>query len=211
VKLTFLVPCGAEAAAVRSVQEHGRIIPVPAGAASAADLPAFDADERVVVLGLCGALRARTVGDVVIYRDVATSADTFAPDAALTDALAAALPNAQRVRACSADHVVTRRAERAAYAGRYDADVVDMEGAVLAPELARRNVRYAMVRVVSDDARRDLPALDGAIRPDGGLDVVRLAAAFVRDPHGAWLFARDAQRALRVLAACARELTSRPD
>jgi nucleoside phosphorylase len=210
VKLTFIVPRGAEAAAVRCAQGQARVILVAAGAASAAALPAFDGDERVVVLGLCGALRGLTVGDVVIYREVASSAAALAPDAALADALAAALPSAHRVRACSADHVVTRRAERAAYAGRYDADVVDMEAAVLAPVLAKRGVRYAMVRVVSDDAGRDLPALDGAIRPDGGLDFMRLTAAFVRDPRGAWHFARDARRALRVLTETARALTS-PD
>jgi hypothetical protein len=210
VKLTFVVPRGAEAAAVRRVPGQVRVISVPAGAASAAALPAFDGDERVVVLGLCGALRGLTVGDVVIYREIATSAAALAPDAALADALGAALPRAHRVRGCSADHVVTRRAERAAYAGRYNADVVDMEGTALAHALAKRGVRYAMVRVVSDDAGRDLPALDGAIRPDGGLDLVRLAVAFVRDPRGAWRFARDARRALGILTETARELTS-PD
>jgi hypothetical protein len=48
------------------------------------------------------------------------------------------------------------------------------------------------------------------MRPGGGLDLVRLAAAFVRDPRGAWRFARDARRALGVLTETAHALTS-PD
>ena len=185
-----------------------RTVTVPAGAAAATTLPAFIPDAPVIVLGLCGALRERAVGDVVIYREVAGAAGTVLPDPALADALAAALPHAHAVRACGADHVVTRRAERALYAGRYDADVVDMECAALAAAFAKQLLRFAMVRVVSDDAHRDLPALDGVIRADGRLDAGRLMTAFARDPGGAFAFVRDARRALDILGRTAGELTS---
>ncbi len=104
------------------------------------------------------------------------------------------------------DHVVTTRAERRTLAERYDADVVDMEGAHLAAALAAQGVRFAMVRVVSDDASRDLPALQGAIRADGRVDGARIALAFARSPWGAFRFARDVRTALARLTAVARAL-----
>lgn len=211
MNLVFVVPRGAEAAAVVRAQQRVRTVTVGAGAAATTTLPAFVPDEQVIVLGLCGALRERTVGDVVLYREVAGASATVLPDPRLADALAAALPHAHAVRACGADHVVTRRAEREQYADRFAADVVDMECAGLAEVLAKQHVRFAMVRVVSDDARRDLPALDGVIRADGRLDTVRLLTAFVRDPRSAFAFARDAQRALGILGRTARELTSLSD
>jgi len=208
MNLSFVVPRGAEANAVRRAAPGARVVATAAGAAAAANLPAFAPGDAVVVLGLCGALRARTVGDVVIYREIAGDAGALPLEAAFTETLAAALPRAHTVRACTADHVITRRAERETAAGRYDADVVDMEGAALAAALGRHNVRFGMVRVVSDDARRDLPALDRVIRPDGGLDALRLAAAFLRDPRGAAAFVADARRALRTLGEIAVALTA---
>jgi nucleoside phosphorylase len=211
MKLVFVVPRGAEAATVMRAQQRVRTVTVPAGASAATALPAFAPEVQVIVLGLCGALRERTVGDVVIYREVAGTDATIRPDAVLADALAAALPEAHAVRACEADHVVTRRAERVRYADRFAADVVDMECAALAAALAKQQLQFAMVRVVSDDARRDLPALDGVIRADGKLDAVRLLTAFARDPRNAFAFARDARRALAILGSTARELTSLSD
>jgi nucleoside phosphorylase len=207
MNLTFVVPQGAEANAVRRAVPHARIVATAAGAAAAAALPPFPADAGVVVLGLCGALRSRTVGDVIVYREIAAGTGTVPLEHTFADALAAALPHAYGARGCSADHVITRRAEREAYAARYDADVVDMEGAALAAALGERGVRFGMVRVVSDDARCDLPAMENVIRPDGRLDVARLAAAFARDPRGAFAFARDARRALHTLGTVARTLT----
>jgi len=208
VNLIFVVPRGAEANAIRRAAPHARIVATAAGTNAAAALPAIAPGDAVVVLGLCGALRARTVGDVVVYRAIAGDAGTVELEPAFADALAAALPQAYAARACTADRVLTRRADREAYAAQYDADVVDMEGAPLAAALTERGVRFGMVRVVSDDARRDLPALERVIRPDGRLDVGWLVTAFARDPRGAFAFARDARRALRRLGSAARALTA---
>jgi hypothetical protein len=196
--VTILVPRGAESAAVRRARPDARVIEVAAAARSATGLSAFDAGETVVVLGLCGALRGASVGDVVVYRCVVGDAGSFAPDSGLRDALASSLA-ADVVDACTTDHVVTTRAERSALASRYDADVVDMEGAHLAAEFVARAVRFAMVRIVSDDASRDLPALERAIRNDGSIDALRIAGAFVRSPRASFAFVRNVQHALRRL------------
>jgi len=111
MNLTFVVPQGAEANAVRRAVPHARIVATAAGAAAAAALPRFR-DAGVVVLGLCGALRSRTVGDVIVYREIAAGTGTVPLEHTFADALAAALPHAYGARGCSADHVITRRAER---------------------------------------------------------------------------------------------------
>ncbi|MEO7039417.1 MAG: hypothetical protein ABI186_05230 [Candidatus Elarobacter sp.] len=210
---TILVPRGAEAAAVRrALDRRGdgattRLLALPAGRVAAASLP-DQIDEPILVMGLCGALRGRSVGDVVVYRRVAAEGRQVKLDLGLAAALAAALPAAHLVDACSTDRVVTTVRERAALAARYDADVVDMEGMHLAVALAAKHRRFAMVRVVSDDATRDLPALEHAIGAGGRLDVARTALAFVRRPRAAAAFVRGARAALAALSETARVIAS---
>ncbi len=206
--VTFVVPRGAEAAAVRAANTNANIVAIRAGARAADELPAFARDDVVIVLGLCGALRVRRAGDVVVYRELADDAASAALDAPLVDAVQRALPEAHTVRACTADHVITRAPERAEFSARYDADIVDMESAALTAALRARGVRFAFVRVVSDDATRDLPALDGVIDGNGNLHAGRIALAFLRDPRGAIAFIGDARRALRELTRIARALSS---
>lgn len=206
--LVLAVPRGAEAAAVRRGNAGARIVELPAGKVAADALPGFGRDDTVIVLGLCGALRRWTVGDVVVYGTVTDDAVTCTPDAALAATIARALGGAPVVRACTTERVVTTVRERRVLAERYDAEVVDMEGARVAGTLAARGVRFAMVRVVSDDASRDLPAIDAAIRDDGSLDAARIAVAFARRPRAAYAFIRDVRRALATLATATRALTS---
>jgi hypothetical protein len=208
VSVVFVVPRGAEAAAVRRGSAAAPIVEIRAGAAAARKLPPFDRGAVAIVLGLCGALRDRRAGEVVVYRELAGSAARMSLDEPLVDAALAALPAAFAVRGCTSDHVVTRAAERARIAARFAADVVDMESDALAAAFSAQQVRFAIVRVVSDDATRDLPALEHAIGPDGTLRPLRIAAAFLRDPRGAAAFARDAGRALRTLTVVATALSS---
>ena len=110
------MPRGAEARAVRRGARSARVFEVSAGAAAASALPDFGADETVVVLGLCGALRRLRAGDVAVYARVAGDVGAFALDAALVEALVAALPGAAAVSACTTDRVVTTAGARAASA-----------------------------------------------------------------------------------------------
>ena len=206
--MTILVPRGAEAAAVRRAQPAARIVELAAGSAAAGALPDSFAGDAIV-LGLCGALRDLRAGDVAVYQSVGDGTQRVGLDAVLAAALTAHVPGAVLSDAYTADHVVTSVHERGELARRYAAGVVDMEGTALAAALASRGVRFAMIRVVSDDASRDLPALGAAIRPDGTLDAVRVALAFVRRPRAALAFVRDVQRALRSLTAVARSVPER--
>jgi hypothetical protein len=206
--VTILVPRGAEAAAVRRGRTGARVVELPAGRAAGDALPAIPPGETCIVLGLCGALRGLGVGDVVVYRSVADAVHRTTLDPDLAAALAAHSPGSSVVDACTTDHVVTSSRERADLATRFGADVVDMEGSALAAALAARRIGFAMVRVVSDDAARDLPALDGAIRADGRLDVARVASAFVLRPRAALAFVRDVRHALHTLTEVARTLAT---
>ena len=205
-RVTFLVPRGSEAAAVRRAAPSARVVALPAGAAAAAALPPFEDRETVVVLGLCGALRRLETGDVAIYARLADDARSHELDRSLVDALSAALPGALVVNACTAERVVTTVAERTAIARRFNADVVDMEGTHLAAALGARGVRFAMMRVVSDDASRDLPPIGGAIDAQGRVRPPAIALAFARAPRAALAFVRDVRRALAALTDTTRAL-----
>jgi nucleoside phosphorylase len=199
------VPQGAEARAVlRTVPSA---IVLPPGAAAASALPELRGGETVVVVGLCGALWRAAAGDVVIYGRVADAAHAFAFEPELVDALARALPGAHVVNACTTRRVVTTVAARHVLAQRFNADVVDMEGTHLAAAFRARGVRAAMVRVVSDDASRDLPPIEDAIDAEGRLRPLRIASAFVRSPRAALAFVRDVRGALAKLAETAGAIT----
>jgi Phosphorylase superfamily len=204
--LTLVVPRGAEGAAVRRARPSGRVVELPAGTAAVAALPEFAKDETVIVLGLCGALWRLKAGDVAIYGRIADAAHAFVPDLPLIDTLKAALPGATVVNACTSKRVVTTIAARSDLAERFNAAVVDMEGTHLAAALAVRGVRFAMVRVVSDDASRDLPPIADAIDEQGRVRALRLTVAFARAPLGAFVFARDVMSALNVLTRVTRAI-----
>jgi hypothetical protein len=200
---TILVPRGAEAAAVRRAGTSARVVELPAGAAAASLLPAFEVGETVIVLGLCGALRRLNIADIVIYRRVADDAHAVALDPELVDTLNGAL-RASVVDACTVARVATTVSERTALAERFGAEAVDMEGTHLAAALGARGVRFAMVRVVSDDASRDLPPIGDAIDAAGRIRPLRIALAFARAPRAAFAFVRDVRRALATLTTVAR-------
>ena len=207
-RTTILVPRGPEAAAVRRAGISARIVELPAGAAAARALPAFAEDETVIAVGLCGALGRLKAGDVAIYRRVADTTHAMEIDPHLVDALAAALPNARVVTACTTNRVLTTVEARTVLARRFEADVVDMESTHLAAALAAGRARFAMVRVVSDDASRDLPRIGDAIDAEGRIRPMRIAFAFARAPGAAFRFVRDVRHALAELTATVRSLTN---
>ena len=150
----------------------------------------------MIVVGLCGALWRCAAGDVVIYGRVTDAANAYAFEPELVDALARALPRAQVVNACTTRRVVTTVAARHTLAQRFNADVVDMEGTHLAAAFRARGVRGAMVRVVSDDASRDLPAIEDAIDAEGRLRPLQIARRVrARTARRADVRARRARRA----------------
>jgi len=208
VPVTILVPRGAEEAAVRR-QARGAIVHAIAAGAASGTLPAgIDGAELVVVTGLCGSLTAARVGDVVVYTRVVGADGVEELDSAGVVRLLGAIAPARPVVAGMADRVVTTATERRAFAARTGADVVDMEGLVLARALRERGLPFAMVRVVSDDPSADLPPIEHALDASGAIRPLELARAFARKPFAAARFVRDVQASLRVLGSTAAVLAA---
>jgi len=205
---TILVPQGAEAEAVRRARPAARVVALPPGPAAAGALPDFEDGETAVVLGLCGGLWRMRAGEVAIYARVVDASLALELDPDLVDELSAALPNAVVANACTTKRVITTVETRTVLAQRFNADVVDMEGTPLAKALSARGVRFAMVRVVSDDASRDLPPIEDAIDAEGRLHAMPVALAFARKPLAAVAFVRNARGALDTLTNVARALDS---
>jgi len=200
----FLVPRGAEANALK--RAGARIVEIPAGAHAPDELPDLLAADRIIVTGLCGALQAIPTQRVVVYEAAKDDDRWFSCDAGLADVL----PGTQRVVGYTAPAVVTSAREKRELGVRTGSHVVDMEGTPLAAALAARGVRFAMIRVVSDDAIHDLPPIDSAIDANGTLRPERLALAFARAPVAAARFIRESLRALRTLERTAREIIALP-
>ena len=205
-RTTILVPQGAEAEAVRRARPAARVVALLPGAAAAGALPDFEDGETAVVLGLCGGLWRMRAGEVAIYARVVDASQAFELDPDMVDELSAALPNAVVVNACTTKRVITTVENRTVLAQRFNADVVDMEGTPLAKALSARGVRFAMVRVVSDDASRDLPPVGDAIGPNGRVQPLKIAVGFARAPRAAVAFVRDVRRALTTLTGTAHAL-----
>jgi Phosphorylase superfamily len=205
-RTTILVPQGAEAEAVRRARPAARVVAVLPGTATAGSLPDFEPGETAVVLGLCGGLWRMHAGEAAIYARVVDAAHAFELDPDLVDELSGALPQAMVVNACTTKRVITTVETRTVLAQRFNADVVDMEGTPLTEALTARGVRFGMVRVVSDDASRDLPPIEDAIDAEGRLQPMPVALAFARKPLAAVAFVRNARGALDTLTSVARAL-----
>ncbi|HWF78529.1 MAG TPA: hypothetical protein VN694_15295 [Caulobacteraceae bacterium] len=112
----------------------------------------------VVSFGLCGALDSSLkVGDLVIGEVVLDGIDRLPTDPAWTERLAAALPGARRGGFASSGRPVASVADKAALLAATGALAVDMESHLVARLARAHRAPFAVVRGVSDGARRALP------------------------------------------------------
>jgi hopanoid-associated phosphorylase len=139
----------------------------------------------VVSFGIAGGLDPALKPGTVIVADRIVAADRdFRCDAALADAIAAALPAAPRTGALAAvEAPLLRPADKEALHARTGALAADMESHIAAAYAAERGVPFAAVRVVCDPAGRALPALAAtALKPDGTSDLAAVLRGLARDP-----------------------------
>ena len=119
---------------------------------------------------------------------IADQRDRRARDLALFDdiwrvALAAKLPGAHRARSPPATRSWKMPRAKAALYESTGALAVDMESAVAARFAAARNLPFAVLRVISDDAGHVLPpAALVAMKPDGGIALGRVLGSLLRHP-----------------------------
>ncbi|MGG6241229.1 hypothetical protein ACQ4N7_21610 [Nodosilinea sp. AN01ver1] len=205
----ILVPAGAEYQAVmrgiNAVPKPPLAIPIPAGpAAFRAFLESWAersrvADQEILLMGLGGSLSPQhQIGDAILLESVwdVAGENRFRCDRALTDSLAQRLklPMGTGVMC---DRVITTVAEKRRLGDRYQADVVDMESAVLLEAMPQAKV--AILRVISDDCSRDLPDISRAIGSDGSLRANILARSFLKRPIAALNFISGSLQGLKTL------------
>lgn len=217
---TIVVPQGAEYQAVcrglaKANIDHIKVIAIPIGVKHITQVLANYAQEinssaKVLILGLCGSLAdTHAVGDLVLVRSCEDlSHNLIDLDAELTAAIQQQLTIDQShlVAALTSDRIITQADAKGILAQQYSATIVEMEGYGYVKELQRQGVAVAMMRVVSDDLRGDLPDLNQAIDSQGNLQTLPLAIALIKQPIAAIRLIRGSLTGLRALEAITAKL-----
>jgi hypothetical protein len=140
----------------------------------AEQLPGCD---LVISAGACGALAPQlTVGDLVVPETVIDAAGGRWPTAALRPVAAAGT-------LLTVGDVIETAAQKSRLWLETGARAVDMESAPILAWAAERRLPGAVVRAVSDDARRGVPAaLAASVRDDGRLRPLRAVTAVLTRP-----------------------------
>lgn len=169
---------------------------------------------RVVLLGLCGALQPQyRVGDIMLCESCLYVSEEGKvlqhdlQDVAFIKTLVSHWgKRVHRVNCITRDRVVCSAAVKRRLGEQYRADVVDMEGYGILEILNQHNIEVALLRVVSDDAHRDIPDLNAAIGSDGTLRSRSLLLSFLQNPLAAAQFIRGSLSGLKALQEVTREL-----
>ncbi|MEY2857628.1 MAG: hypothetical protein RLZZ74_1940 [Cyanobacteriota bacterium] len=214
------MPQGAEYQAVcrglaKANIDHIKVIAIPIGVKHITQVLANYAQEinssaKVLILGLCGSLAdTHAVGDLVLVRSCEDlSHNLIDLDAELTAAIQKQLTIDQShlVAALTSDRMINQAREKLILAQQYSATIVEMEGYGYVKELQRQGLAVAMMRVVSDDLRGDLPDLNQSIDSQGNLQTLPLAIALIKQPIAAIRLIRGSLTGLTALEAITAKL-----
>jgi hopanoid-associated phosphorylase len=162
----------------------------------------------VISVGLAGALSPLLkVGEVVIADRVIQGRETWRCSDIWRVALAAKLAGAHQGTIAASDTILENAQAKAALYDDTGALAVDMESAIAGRFAAARNLPFAVLRVISDDARHVLPpAALVAMKPDGGIAFARVLGSLLRHPlqvGGLIRTARTSNKAFKQLLRCA--------
>ena len=163
---------------------------------------------QVLLMGLCGSLSPRyQVGDIILYQScVQEKSDAlYLCDEQLTHRLEQILKISQ-VKALTTDRVICTAAEKHSLRQKFNADVVDMEGAIVLESLGQAGISVAILRVVSDSYHHNIPNLNSAFRADGSLNSWALTTQFLKEPIAATRLIQGAMRGLSVLQSVTKTL-----
>jgi hopanoid-associated phosphorylase len=138
----------------------------------------------VMSIGLGGGLSPLLkVGEVVIGDRVIASDQEWACDEHWRVSLAARLGDAHQGPVASSNAILADVDDKAALFARTGALAVDMESEAAARFAEARKLPFAVLRVISDDARHVLPqAALVAMKPDGGIALGRVLGSLLRHP-----------------------------
>lgn len=214
---TILVPQGVEYNAVRKALNRITAL-TPAVVSIPVGIPAFtkflqqwegiaelqkQSQPKVLIMGLCGSLTlSHQIGDTVLYQDCIYQRgdDIYSRkcDPDLTNQLKLHFSNSVKVKGLTCSSIISSACEKR-HLSQFGADVVDMEGIAALDFFNSINVGVAMLRVVSDDCKHDLPNLNSALSPEGSLQMLPLALGMLRQPIAAYRLINGSLRAIKVL------------
>jgi nucleoside phosphorylase len=167
---------------------------------------------NVLIMGLCGSLsEAYAVGDSVVVKScVDLDHHLIDLDVELTAAIQRKLSKSSievdLVAALTSDRIITQAETKGILAQEYGASIVEMEGSNYVRALTNQGKSIAMVRVVSDDLRGDLPDLNQAIDSQGNLQTLPLAIALIKQPLAAIRLIRGSLTGLKALEEITAQL-----
>jgi hypothetical protein len=162
---------------------------------------------KVLLMGLCGSLSPKYgVGEAVLYRSCVSpvaeenkKATELFCNPELTEILQKKLQD--RVFTgigLTSDRLIYSASEKLQLGQAYNTDVVDMEGFAALEVLSQLGIAVAMLRVISDDVRHNIPNLTNAFH-DGSLQAFPLAMGLLRQPIAATRLVSGSLKGLRVL------------
>jgi nucleoside phosphorylase len=170
------------------------------------DFSAFPS--KVLIMGLCGSLSPKyKVGDVVLYESCVYGGEVLECDRPFTTQLYHHLKTkVTLVKSLTSDSVVYSTSEKRQLAENFPVEVVDMEGFAALKILSQRGIPVAMLRVVSDDAKHNIPNLNSAIDKEGILQPLPLAWEMITQPISAFNLIKGSLQGLKLLQQVASEL-----
>lgn len=220
-------PQGAEYQAVhralnQTYSHQLKLLPIPMGVNSLANYLKREQIEeicqkkrpKVLIMGLCGSLSPQyDVGDVVIYQNciyLTPEKQIKSTDPWLTNYIYQKLrQQVSLVSSLTSDRLIFSVAEKWQLGRLTKASVVDMEGFAALEILQQQGVAVAMLRVVSDNSKHDLPDLSKAIAADGTLQPLPMAIAMLRQPLAATRLIKGSLRGLAVLEQVTTDLLAK--
>jgi Nucleoside phosphorylase len=148
--------------------------------------------DLVISVGFAGALDVSSrVGDVIVPKAVINSADGSRTDMESGEGILVSTT------------MVVGKEQKARFAKAYGAVAVDMESAAVAQGALARGIEFAAIKVISDAADFEMPALDRFVTSDGRFLAVNFAFHVVMHPKlwgTAIALARNSSRASRTLS-----------
>jgi nucleoside phosphorylase len=222
---TIVVPQGAEYRAVcrglaKAKVDSIQVIAIPIGVKQISQVLSNYSKQmnnavNVLIMGLCGSLsNFHTIKDSVLVKSCQDlNHNLIDLDAELTTNIQRKLSTSSKssvalVAALSSDRIINRVKEKLILAQQYSAIVVEMEGYSYVRELQRQGTAVAMIRVISDDLRGDIPDLNQAINNQGNLQSLPMAIALIKQPLAATRLIKGSLTSLKALEAITAQLFS---
>ncbi|MEN9568354.1 MAG: hypothetical protein RLZZ69_3550, partial [Cyanobacteriota bacterium] len=168
---------------------------------------------NVLIMGLCGSLsNCHTVKDYVLVKSCQDiNHNLIDLDAELTTNIQRKLSTSLKssvdlVIALTSDRIINQAREKFILAQQYSATIVEMEGYSYVKELQRQGIAVAMLRVVSDDLRGDIPDLNQVIDSQGNIKSLPMAISLIKQPITAIRLIRGSLTGLKALETITAKL-----